>query len=437
MNFGKRSLTLAATAMTCGYLLAIGHSVFATREDPNSALPLEELRTFTDVFTRIKNNYVEEIDDQELLENAIRGMLTGLDPHSSYLNGEEFKELRIGTSGEFGGLGIEVGMENGFVKVVAPIDDTPAKRAGIESGDLIIRLDEKPVKGMSLNDAVKLMRGKPGSDIILTVVREGVDKPFKVTITRDVIKVRSVRSRMLEDGFGYVRVSHFQVRSPQGLLKEVEKLEEQNEGPLRGMVLDLRNNPGGVLSAAVGISDAFLDKGLIVYTEGRIDDSRLRYNATPGDVINGAPLVVLVNGGSASASEIVAGAMQDHKRAVILGDKTFGKGSVQTIQDLPNGGAVKLTTARYYTPAGRSIQAEGVIPDISTARLTVAAAKPDDSGIEPLKEANLSGHLENTDEADADGTKANDNRMTLAESDYELYEALNLLKGLYILQAQR
>jgi carboxyl-terminal processing protease len=437
MNFGKRSLTLAATAMTCGYLLAIGHSVLATRDDPNSALPLEELRTFTDVFTRIKNNYVEEIDDEELLENAIRGMLTGLDPHSTYLDGEEFKELRIGTSGEFGGLGIEVGMENGFVKVVAPIDDTPAQRAGIESGDLIIRLDEKPVKGLTLNEAVKLMRGKPGSEIVLTVVREGVDKPFKVSITRDVIKVRSVRSRMLEDSFGYVRVSHFQVRSPQGLLKEVEKLEAENEGPLRGLVLDLRNNPGGVLSAAVGISDAFLDKGLIVYTEGRIDDSRLRYNATPGDVINGAPLVVLVNGGSASASEIVAGAMQDHKRAVILGDKTFGKGSVQTIQDLPNGGAVKLTTARYYTPSGRSIQAEGVTPDISTARLTVASKTSEDD-IEPLKEANLRGSLQNTDEKEAgNDADANNSRMTLAESDYELYEALNLLKGLYILQAQR
>ncbi|MDH3713122.1 MAG: S41 family peptidase [Gammaproteobacteria bacterium] len=438
MNFGKRSLTLAATAMTCGYLLAIGHSVLATRDDPNSALPLEELRTFTDVFTRIKSNYVEEIDDKELLENAIRGMLTGLDPHSTYLNGEEFKELRIGTSGEFGGLGIEVGMENGFVKVVSPIDDTPAQRAGILSGDLIIRLDEKPVKGLTLNEAVKLMRGKPGSEIILTVVREGVDKPFKVSITRDVIKVRSVRSRMLEDGFGYVRVSHFQVRSPQGLLKEVEKLEEKNGGPLRGLVLDLRNNPGGVLSAAVGISDAFLDKGLIVYTEGRIDDSRLRYNATPGDVIDGAPLVVLVNGGSASASEIVAGAMQDHKRAVILGDRTFGKGSVQTIQDLPNGGAVKLTTARYYTPSGRSIQAEGITPDISTARLTVAASKASEDDIEPLKESDLRGRLENTDQEAADeSANASDSRMTLAESDYELYEALNLLKGLYILQAQR
>ena len=338
---------------------------------------------------------------------------------------------------QFTGLGLEVGMEDGYVKIIAPIDGSPAAEAGLQSGDVILKLGNAPVKGMSLNEAVKLMRGKPGSEIVLTVVREGVEKPFKVSITRDVIKVRSVRSRMLEEGFGYIRVSHFQVRSPQGLLKEVERLEDKNEGPLRGLVLDLRNNPGGVLSAAVGISDAFLDKGLIVYTEGRIDDSRLRYNATPGDVLDGAPLVVLVNGGSASASEIVAGAMQDHKRAVILGDKTFGKGSVQTIQDLPNGGAVKLTTARYFTPSGRSIQAEGVTPDISTARLTVASR--DDDDVEPLKEANLSGHPESKENGSVEneGIDANASRMTLAESDYELYEALNLLKGLYILQAQR
>lgn len=276
-----RTLSLVLVGVVLGVTLTVGDGVLAIREGTaQEDLPLAHLRTFTDVYTRIKNNYVEDVDDAKLLEDAIRGMLTGLDPHSSYLNADEFKQLKIGTTGEFGGLGIEVGMENGFVKVVAPIDDTPAQRAGVESGDLIIRLDDRPVKGMTLNEAVKMMRGKPGTDIILTVVREGKDKPFAITITRDVIQVKSVKSRMLDKGFGYLRVSHFQVKSPKSMLAAIEDLEKKNDGPLKGLVLDLRNNPGGVLSAAVGITDAFLDKGLIVYTEGRIDDSRLRYNAT-------------------------------------------------------------------------------------------------------------------------------------------------------------
>jgi len=398
-------------------------------------LPLEQLRTFSDVFARIKRNYVEDVSDEDLLEHAIRGMLSGLDPHSSYLNTEQFQELRIGTSGEFGGLGIEVGMEDGFVKVVSPIDDTPAARAGMQSGDLIIRLDDKPVKGLALNDAVKLMRGKPGSDIELTVVREGEDRPLKITLTRAVIQVTSVRHRILEDGYGYVRVSHFQTKTPTDMIKAIETM--QTEGTLNGLVLDLRNNPGGVLSAAVGISDAFLNDGLIVYTDGREDDSRLRYSASRGDILDSAPLVILVNGGSASASEIVAGAMQDHGRGVVMGSKTFGKGSVQTIQNLPNGGAVKLTTARYYTPSGRSIQAQGIAPDIVTGNLRVA--KREDSGIEPITESSLSGHLSNGSDADAketdnaeDATPAN-----LAEDDYQLNEALNLLKGLAILSKRQ
>ena len=359
MTIRSKPITLLAAGAVLGISLTMGHNVVGARDNSGDVLPLEQLRTFSDVFARIKRNYVEDVSDEDLLEHAIRGMLSGLDPHSSYLNTEQFQELRIGTSGEFGGLGIEVGMEDGFVKVVSPIDDTPAARAGMKTGDLIIRLDDKPVKGLALNDAVKLMRGKPGSDIVLTVVREGEDKPLNITITRAVIQVTSVRNRILEDGYGYVRVSHFQTKTPADMIKAIETM--QIEGALNGLVLDLRNNPGGVLSAAVGISDAFLNDGLIVYTDGREEDSRLRYTASRGDILDGAPIVVLVNGGSASASEIVAGAMQDHGRGVVMGSKTFGKGSVQTIQNLPNGGAVKLTTARYYTPSGRSIQALSLI----------------------------------------------------------------------------
>ncbi len=430
MTIRSKPITLFAVGTVLGITLTLGHSVVGARDNSGDVLPLEQLRTFSDVFARIKRNYVEDVSDEDLLEHAIRGMLSGLDPHSSYLNTEQFQELRIGTSGEFGGLGIEVGMEDGFVKVVSPIDDTPAARAGMQPGDLIIRLDDKPVKGMALNDAVKMMRGKPGSDIILTVVREGEDKPLKITITRAVIQVTSVKNRILEDGYGYVRVSHFQTKTPTDMIKAIESMQTESE--LKGLVLDLRNNPGGVLSAAVGISDAFLNDGLIVYTDGREEDSRLRYSASRGDVIEGAPLVILVNGGSASASEIVAGAMQDHGRGVVMGSKTFGKGSVQTIQNLPNGGAVKLTTARYYTPSGRSIQAQGIDPDIVTGNLRVA--KREESGIEPITESSLSGHLSNPEDGEALKTaeqKPADD--SLAEDDYQLNEALNLLKGLFIL----
>lgn len=434
MTIRSKPLTLVAAGAVLGITLALGHSAVNARDTSSDALPLEQLRTFSDVFARIKRNYVEDVSDEDLLEHAIRGMLSGLDPHSSYLNNEQFNELRIGTSGEFGGLGIEVGMEDGFVKVVSPIDDTPAQRAGMLTGDLIIRLDDKPVKGLSLNDAVKMMRGKPGSDIVLTVVREGEDRPLKITITRAVIQVTSVKTRILEENFGYVRVSHFQTKSTTDMLAAIEKMQDESGG-LKGLVLDLRNNPGGVLSAAVGISDAFLNEGLIVYTDGREADSRLRYSASQGDVINGAPLVVLVNGGSASASEIVAGAMQDHGRGVVMGNKTFGKGSVQTIQNLANGGAVKLTTARYYTPSGRSIQAEGVTPDIVTGNLRVA--KREESGIERITESSLTGHLTNTD-ADDNNQKTDNEEpaVNLAEDDYQLNEALNLLKGLTILSRQ-
>lgn len=432
-----RTSLLFALGLVIGVSLTLGHGVFATRDGDINSVPLEDLRTFTDVLARIKSDYVEEISDTKLLEDAVRGMLSGLDPHSAYLNEEEFKELQIGTTGEFGGLGIEVGMEDGFVKVIAPIDDTPAERAGIKAGDLIIRLDERPVKGMTLNEAVKLMRGKPGSEIVLTVVREGEDKPLKISIERDVIRVKSVKSRLLEDGYGYVRITNFQSKTTSDLISAIERLKKESGG-LSGLILDLRNNPGGVLNGAVGVSNAFLEDGLIVYTEGRVEDSKLKYSATPGDVVEGTPLVVLVNGGSASASEIVAGAMQDHGRAIIMGTRTFGKGSVQTIQELNNGGAVKLTTARYYTPKGRSIQAEGIEPDIVLDTVKIASLEKD--AVERVKEADLSGHLENGHDSSKKGAGNAEGEDTtdddLARSDYQLYEALNLLKGLTIMRAK-
>ena len=436
-----RSSTLFISGMLIGLTLAIGHSVFALKDEQQQAqsIPYEELQTFTDVMSRIKQDYVEPVKDKKLLEDSIRGMLAGLDPHSAYLSPEEFKELRIGTTGQFGGLGIEVTMEGGLVKVVAPIDDTPASRAGIKAGDLIIRIDDKPVKGLSLNDAVKLMRGKPGTDIKLTIVREGEPETIEMTITREIIRTKSVKSRSLEPGFGYVRISSFQSRTATDLLKAISELQDKET--LKGLVLDLRNNPGGVLNGAVGVSDAFLDDGLIVYTKGRVADSNMKYTATPGDALNGKPLVVLVNGGSASASEIVAGALQDHKRAIIMGRKTFGKGSVQTIQELRNGGAVKLTTARYFTPSGRSIQAQGIEPDIKLRAIKLA--KLNEDGPKALKEKDLERHLANPNgESEAKPDKEEEAKKQaeeidrveteLSQKDYQLYEALTLLKGLSI-----
>lgn len=389
--------------ITIGIAISVGSTVLADKHESKAAntLPLNELRNFSEIFAKVKESYVEEVEDKKLIEGAIRGMLTSLDPHSSYLDLNEYKELQVGTTGEFGGLGIEVTMEDGFVKIVSPIDDTPAQRAGVHAGDLVIRLDETPVKGMTISEAVKLMRGKPGTDINLLIVRDGVDKPFTITITRAIIKVKSVKQRILEDGFGYVRITSFQTRTGEQIRTAVDKLKDESGGDLKGLVLDLRNNPGGVLGAAVAVSDAFITDGLIVYTEGRGGHEELEFNAKPTDVLNGAPIVVLINGGSASASEIVAGALQDHNRAVIMGNQSFGKGSVQTIFPLSSETAVKITTARYYTPSGRSIQAEGIKPDIELKPIKISAKEK--SNIGSIKEANLSGHLSN-----GNGDKAND-----------------------------
>ncbi|MEX2163379.1 MAG: S41 family peptidase [Sulfuricaulis sp.] len=446
MKLATRYILVLILGMFVGAVIILDMGVLAEREgskDTLAPLPLDELRTFTEVFSRIKADYVEPVSDKKLLEDAVQGMLAGLDPHSAYLDATSFKDMRVETEGKFGGLGIEVTMENGFVKVVSPIEDTPAARAGIKPGDLVIRLDEKAVKGLTLTEAVRLMRGKPGTDITLTIVREGVSKPLKITLTRAVIKIQSVKSRLLEPGFGYVRITQFQSGTEKGLAEVVRKLETENKGALRGMVLDLRNNPGGVLNAAVGVSDAFLDKGLIVYTEGRVEDSRMRKSAVPGDLINGAPMVVLINGGSASASEIVAGALQDHRRAVIMGTKSFGKGSVQTIVPISNGAALKITTARYYTPNGRSIQASGIEPDIITEEARLTKSETADR----LKEADLARHLENGDEPlkkkaepkkedNQNDKKKDETGKAPAVEDYQLQEALNLLKGITFFRAQ-
>ena len=414
-------------------------------------LPLNELRVFAEAFNRISSAYVEEIDDKTLLENAIKGMLSQMDPHSSYLDKDSFNDLQESTSGNYGGLGIEIGMEDGLLKVISPIDDTPAANAGIESGDLIIQLDETPVKGMSLSEAIEAMRGEPGSNIEILLIKTDNPTPTPLTLTRQIIKVASVRQRYLEEGFGYLRIAQFQ----SGTGDEVEKalIQLKDEGDLEGLVIDLRNNPGGVLQAAVAVSDVFIDDGLIVYTRGRMEDSETRYNARTPDSIQGVPIVVLVNAGTASASEIVAGALQDHGRAIVMGTTTFGKGSVQTILPLTNEKAIKLTTARYYTPNGKSIQAEGIIPDIWVDRSTVTPAK---SNPWRIKEKDLPKHLEGdsdgskleTDFDDSDNPVLMDpdsseppsyysNNMELAIRDYQLNEALTLLKGLHILDRMK
>ncbi len=435
----KKNIFILTLGILLGALVGICGSVFADRDKvevaaDTDALPFEDLRTFTEIFGRIKRDYVEPVSDKKLLEDAVRGMLSGLDPHSAYLVAEEYQELKEGTTGQFGGLGIEVTMENGFIKVVSPIDDTPAQKAGVKAGDLVVRLDDKPVKGMTLTDAVKVMRGNPGSNIVLTIVREGEEKPLKITLTRDIIKVKSVKSRLLEKNYGYVRISSFQSGTGDGLKEALLQLKKENKDTnLKGLVLDLRNNPGGVLNAAVEVSDAFIKSGLIVYTEGRIENSEMRFNAAPDDISNGASIVVLINSGSASASEIVAGALQDQKRAVIMGEKSFGKGSVQTILPTSNGAAVKLTTARYYTPSGRSIQAEGIEPDITLNRVKLESLEKID--FDPIKEADLSHHLENAKKPASAGLDAEQDKAkeSLEIKDYPLYEALTLLKGMSII----
>lgn len=447
MRSKLQKLSLVLTGVIAGILISLNFSASADRS-VLAPLPVEELRAFTDVFNAIKQGYVEPVEDRTLINHAISGMLSNLDPHSAYLDAEGFRELREGTQGEFGGLGIEVGMEDGFVKVVSPIEDTPAFRAGILAGDLIVKLDDTPVKGMTLSDAVKRMRGKPNTQITLTIMRQGESAPLEFTITREVIRVQSVRSRIIEPGFGYLRVAHFQENTAESVVDHLNRL--YTEGPLQGLVLDLRNDPGGLLHGAIGVSAAFLARDtLVVTTDGRAPDARREYRAAPEDYLRGrrgdfirrlpdeareVPMVVLVNAGSASASEIVAGALQDHGRAIVMGTRTFGKGSVQTILPLNNDAAIKLTTARYYTPSGRSIQATGIEPDILVEETENGSARR-------MREADLQGHLGNgrgDSRAEPEASPEDDegqaqNQMPRFEmggpDDYQLAKAIALLKG--------
>ena len=420
-------LKFAAVLAAVIVLVPLGISAQENRSET-----YRQLKLFGDVFERVRADYVEDVSDERLIELAIQGMLSSLDPHSSYLNADSFRDMRVQTKGEFGGLGIEVTMENGFVKVVSPIDDTPAFRAGIEAGDLITHLDAKPVLGLTLNEAVDMMRGPVNSDIILTIRRNGRE-PFDVSITRDIIKITSVRSRT-EENIAYIRITTFNEQTAPGLEAELNKRRDELGDGLQGILLDLRNNPGGLLDQAIAVSDAFLDKGEIVSTRGRDTEEGQRFNARPGDLAEGLPVVVLINAGSASASEIVAGALQDHRRAIIMGDPSFGKGSVQTIIPLPGHGAMRLTTSRYYTPSGTSIQATGIVPDIevSQARIETIEARRRN------READLRGALDNTEPGEAvgvpgagAGTTGEDATGEDAEpQDYQLTRALDLLRGL-------
>ncbi|NCT41622.1 MAG: S41 family peptidase [Alphaproteobacteria bacterium] len=401
----------------------------------------KQLDLFGDVFERVRAQYVEEVPDKDLIEKAINGMLSGLDPHSSYLDEKKFADMQVSTRGEFGGLGIEVTMENGLVKVVSPIDETPAAEAGVLAGDYIVELDGEQVMGLSLSEAVDKMRGKVGQPIDILISREGAEGPIEMTIIRDIIKIRSVRSRV-EGNSGYIRITTFNQNAASGVRKAIGEISDELGNKLDGYVLDLRNNPGGLLDQAIAVSDIFLDKGEIVSTRGREEEDTKRDNATPGDLANGLPIVVLINGGSASASEIVAGALQDHKRGIIMGEQSFGKGSVQTVMALPGHGAMRLTTARYYTPSGRSIQAKGIEPDIK-----VDLARIESLAFDRVRESDLKGALDKSngekkkkpanDNKDADASDAEDAADAPADKeeaeaieDYQLSRALDLLSGL-------
>jgi len=392
-----------------------------------------QLNMFGDVFERVRSEYVEEVDDAELIEAAIQGMLSSLDPHSTFLNSKAYGEMQVHTRGEFGGLGIEVTMENGLVKVVSPIDDTPAHKAGMQPGDLIVGIDGEPVFGLTLGEAVELMRGPVNSEIVITVQRSGVEQPFDVAITRDVIRIRSVKSRA-EGKVAFIRVTSFNEQTESGVEKAMRELRKEIGDGLQGVVIDLRNNPGGLLDQAVAVSDAFLEKGEIVSTRGRGSRGGQRFNARAGDIAEGLPVVVLINGGSASAAEIVAGALQDHRRAIILGTRSFGKGSVQTVIPLPGEGAMRLTTARYYTPSGRSIQAKGIEPDIlvdaGTIQVTSDAARRREEDLR----GRLDSEVQNSDSPEVEEEIAAELTEDDALRDYQLQRALDLIRGLALFE---
>jgi len=454
---------LVLSGAIVGILISINLPVFADKTK-SAVLPIEELRTFAEVFGKIKSDYVEEIGDKKLINEALSGMLSGLDPHSSFLDLDQTKDLQAGTAGEFGGLGIEVGMEDGFVLVISPIEDTPAYKAGLKSGDLIMKLDSTAVKGLTLNDAVKLMRGKPGSSITLQILRKGVNAPFDLKVTRAQIKTKSVKAKLVEPNYAYIRITQFQERTGEDLAKALKKLRAENKFAFNGIILDMRNNPGGLLNSSVAVSAAFLKEGdLVVYTEGRAPDSKMNLTTSPENFVRNnpeknnflkdlpsdikdTPMVVLINNGSASASEIVAGALQDHKRALIVGTRSFGKGSVQSILPMMNGTAIKLTTARYFTPNGRSIQAKGIVPDIVVedgmenlaireADLNNSLSNPeDDKAVSKQKNSDLE---EVKDGPTGDGSEALKNFKPTKfgeKDDKQFIEALNILKGIDLYQ---
>jgi carboxyl-terminal processing protease len=403
-------------------------------------IPMEDVQRFSNALSEIKKYYVKPISDKELFDNAIRGMLSGLDPHSSYLDENDFKDLQTATNGEFGGLGIEVTMEEGVVKVVTPLVDTPAFKAGIKSGDYIVKLGSKSVEGIDLKDAVELMRGQPGSAIHLTILRKGTEKPLNFTLVREKIQIKSVKSKLFDNKYGYIRLTQFQAQTHQDTEHAVAELKRQAGGQLKGLILDLRNNPGGLLDTAIQISDAFLDKNktgtqeMIVYTQGRLPGSKFTAMANPGDILDHAPMVILINNGSASASEIVAGALKDNKRAIIIGTRSFGKGSVQTVLPLDEKRGIKLTTALYYTPSGTSIQAKGITPDIVVEEINVPKDTNKKDTLSQISEADLKGHFQNQTATQQPHHASSNNDQNLLHEDYQLYTALTILKGLAVAQ---
>jgi carboxyl-terminal processing protease len=397
----------------------------------NNELPLKELRLFTLIFDHIRRAYVEPISDQQLLENAIKGMLGEMDPHSAYLDTSSFEQLQESTKGEFTGIGIEMGSEDGFIKIISPIDGTPAQKAGLQAGDIIVKVDQKSIQGLSVSEAAQRIRGPIGSPVEFTIIRAGIDKPLNITIVRDKIKSLSIRQRVIEDSIAYIRIAQFQSATGEDFVAAIKKL--RNDTPtLNGLIIDLRNNPGGILQSSVQVVDALINEGTVVYTQGRLESSNVSYSATEGDETMGLPIVVLINGGSASASEIVAGALQDHQRAVIMGTRSFGKGSVQTILPVGEKKGIKLTTARYFTPNGRSIQAQGITPDIIVEPATITVLQT----AERISEASLGGHLKNTTNSD-DAAKKISATTELLTKDNQLFEAINLLKGLAILTRKK
>lgn len=436
------SLVFGACVGICSYVMA-ENSSGATGK--SISVPLKDIQRFSTVIMQIKRYYIEPINDDTLFENAMKGMVSSLDPHSNYLDEDDLKDLQTATTGKFGGIGVEIIPESGYIKVISPLDDTPAYKAGLKPGDLIIRIDNKLIKEMTMREAINLIRGKRGTHVALTILRKGEKKPLKILVQRDVIKVQTIKTKLLAKGYGYIRIAFFQTPAKQDLENSIKNLEKQTGGPLKGLILDLRNNPGGLLDAAIDVADSFLDlnhlkkyEGLIVYTKGRIPRADVRARATPGDLIHDVPMIVLINEGSASASEIVAGALQDYKRAIVLGTRSFGKGSVQTVFPIDNNTALKLTTALYYTPSGRSIQAMGIVPDVLVSNLAVSKTDTDEVLIDPINESDLSGHLKNGNgksfaENLEEKTKSEN---TLAQNDFQLYQALMILEGINAAKAR-